>query len=352
MELLDRYLQAVKKHLPWRRQDDIVAEMRANLESQLEDKEQQLGRPLTTGEAEDWLRLIGPPKQVAALYQPQQYLIGPTVFPTYKLVMRIALLWALAIYTIARVVQIAVQNPTGTSLSGAVLSALLGMPGILLTTVAWITLIFAAIEFAVVNYPEQFPWLAAHSANWSPSTLPPLAPDSVPGKKRRSYAQAVAEVVFGFIFLVWLLLIPQHPYVLMGPGIAFVENSPFQLSSGWIQFFWLVVAANGLQLLWHCVNLWRGTWQQRHPWQQVAMKTLGLFPIVWMLSYRDHAYLSLKHPALDQARFAGALETINNGIYLGTRIICAIVVLQLIWTLAQAGISLYRHRAPGRVAHT
>ena len=40
MELLDRYLQAVKKHLPWQRQDDIIAELRANLESQLEDREE------------------------------------------------------------------------------------------------------------------------------------------------------------------------------------------------------------------------------------------------------------------------------------------------------------------------
>ena len=47
MELLDRYLQAVKKHLPWKRQDDIIAELRVNLESQLEEREDELGRPLT-----------------------------------------------------------------------------------------------------------------------------------------------------------------------------------------------------------------------------------------------------------------------------------------------------------------
>ncbi|HEY1901143.1 MAG TPA: hypothetical protein VGG56_01855 [Terracidiphilus sp.] len=53
MEFLDRYLEAVKKHLPWQRQDDILAELRANLESQLEEKEEALGRPLTQAEAED-----------------------------------------------------------------------------------------------------------------------------------------------------------------------------------------------------------------------------------------------------------------------------------------------------------
>ena len=83
MELLDRYLQAVKKYLPTRRQDDIIAELRANMESQIEDKESELGRPLTQGEMEDLLRKMGSPLKVASRYQSQQYLIGPTFFPMY-----------------------------------------------------------------------------------------------------------------------------------------------------------------------------------------------------------------------------------------------------------------------------
>ena len=94
MELLDRYLQAVKKYLPNRRQDDIIAELRANMESQIEDPKVELGRPLTQGEFEDLLRKMGPPVMVASRYQPQQYLIGPTLFPLYLYVLRIVLLWA------------------------------------------------------------------------------------------------------------------------------------------------------------------------------------------------------------------------------------------------------------------
>src|SRR5450631_682847 len=100
MELLDRYLQAVKKHLPLKRQDDIIAELRANMESQIEDKESELGRPLDTKELEDLLRKMGPPILVAGRYQPQQYLIGPAVFPIYWYVLRIAFLWATIIYAI------------------------------------------------------------------------------------------------------------------------------------------------------------------------------------------------------------------------------------------------------------
>ena len=66
MELLDRYVEAVRKHLPWQRQDDIIAELRANLEAQLEEKEAALGRPLTRPEAEAWLNQLGSPMLMAA----------------------------------------------------------------------------------------------------------------------------------------------------------------------------------------------------------------------------------------------------------------------------------------------
>src|ERR1039457_4106406 len=118
MELLDRYLQAVKRHLPWERQDDIIAELRANLEAQLEDKEAELGRTLTKEEAEEWLKQLGSPLQVAARYQRPQYLIGPALFPTYSFVLRLVLTWTTAIYVIASVVTIAAKGLGAGALAG------------------------------------------------------------------------------------------------------------------------------------------------------------------------------------------------------------------------------------------
>jgi len=107
MEILDRYLQSVKKHLPWQRQEDIIAELRANLEAQLEDKEAELGRPLTAAEAEAWLKPMGPPAQMAARYQPQKYVIGPALYPTFIYVLRIAWFWAAVVSLVTGAVQIA-----------------------------------------------------------------------------------------------------------------------------------------------------------------------------------------------------------------------------------------------------
>ncbi|MEI9967401.1 MAG: hypothetical protein WDM87_01780 [Terracidiphilus sp.] len=175
MELLDRYVQAVRKHLPWRRQDDIIAELRANLESQLEDKETELGRPLTKEEAEDWLKQIGSPIQVAARYQRQQYLIGPALFPTYSYVLKLVLTWATAIYAIANAVTIAVGNQGGE----AVLRAALRLPWIWIVNAAIVTLIFAAIELLSARFPNRFgtfdpmtnSMAGPMTAQWSPPLI-------------------------------------------------------------------------------------------------------------------------------------------------------------------------------------
>ena len=50
MELLDRYLHAVKFWLPKAQQDDIIKELSDNILSQMEDKESELGRPLNEAE--------------------------------------------------------------------------------------------------------------------------------------------------------------------------------------------------------------------------------------------------------------------------------------------------------------
>jgi len=50
MELLDRYLQAVRFWLPPAQQNDIIAELGDDLRSQVEDRESSLGRPLNEDE--------------------------------------------------------------------------------------------------------------------------------------------------------------------------------------------------------------------------------------------------------------------------------------------------------------
>jgi hypothetical protein len=346
MELLDRYLQAVKKHLPWQRQDDIIAELRANLESQLDEKQEELGRPLTPAEAEAWIRQLGSPVQMAAHYQPQQYLIGPAIYPAYLNILRLAGMWTVVIYIIVSTVTLVLgPSPSG----GAVAEAALRLPFVLMQMAAWITLAFAAIEFTATRYPHVCPPIAGLSGvygKWSPSDLPPLEPAAAPGQKPRRYSHAVTEVIFGFIVLAWLLLVPRYPFVMFGPGVAILHASPFRVNPQWITFYWWIVGLNAIQLAWRCTDLIRGTWQNPGRALRFVSNFFGLVPLVVLAALPGQAYVLLRHPEVNQAQYGPTVEAWNHGIHTVLLLLCVIVAAQLAWDIARALVELWR----GRVA--
>jgi hypothetical protein len=341
MELLDRYLEAVRKHLPWKRQDDILAELRANLEAQLEDKEKELGRPLSREEAEAWLKQLGSPMQVAAPYLPQQYLIGPRIFPMYWFVLRTVFLWATIIYLI---VSAALIYASGSVDGPAVAAAILRWPVVLMNAAAWVTLIFVAIEYAVTHAPEKLPGISGVTASWSPSDLPPVIVKPPSGTKPRSYIGAVAEAFFCLLGLVWLLLVPHFPFLLFGPGSYYLAASPFQLAPVWIVFYWWVAVLTAGQLIWHCVDLWTGSWQQPLLVKKTLLQAVGLIPLAVLLSAPGHLYVTLKHPAFDLEKYGATMYTINQSIHKGVLVLCVLVPVLLIVGMVKMAMDAYRGR--------
>src|SRR6516225_5174904 len=96
LELVDRYLQAVRFWLPkTNRQQDLVAELGEDLRSQNEEKEMELGRPLDKKEISEVVKRCGAPMLVASRLGPKRHLIGPTLFPIYWFVLKMVLLWIL-----------------------------------------------------------------------------------------------------------------------------------------------------------------------------------------------------------------------------------------------------------------
>ncbi len=344
MELLDRYLQSVKKHLPWERQDDIIAELRANLEAQLEDKEAELGRPLTKEEAEQWIKQLGSPIQVAARYQRQQYLIGPRVFPTYAYILRLVLTWATLIYVIANAVTIAVSNQGGE----AILRAALRLPWIWFLNAAIVTLIFAVIEQTGAHFPEKLdkfgPLTEPMTAQWSPLDLPPVAAEQPDWAKPRSFTRALLQVFSGGVLLAYVLLVPHYPFLLFGPGEWYLKSLPYQLAPVWWTFYWCLVGINVFELAWHVVELVRGAWQRpKSGARHIAMNSLSLIPLAVLLMAPNHTLFLLKNPT-DAAKLGGTLAAANSGVLKGLAIVAAIVVIKLLWRVVQTSLEAYRKR--------
>jgi hypothetical protein len=330
MDALERYLEAVGRHLRVARREDIVAELRANLEAQLDDRQAELGRALTAQETEDWLKHLGAPLQMAARYQAQRYLIGPELFPVYWLVMERALGWAAAIYAIVSLVLLATSGPS----AGAVVDALVRLPGVLLWVAAWVTLIFALIEYGAARDPEKWRGLAEQAACFPKAESAMRGRVARRGKRKKTLAHAVAEAVFGFLFLVWLLLIPQNPWLMMGPGAAVWKASPFALAPVWVTFYWWVVAAHALQLAWQCVELARGRWQKKHGLRHAVVKAIELIPINVLLYAPGQVLLVLRNPLRDGAQLGATLSGWNEGLHKAILVIAVLVAAQIVWTLA------------------
>lgn len=328
MDLFERYLQAVRKFLPWQRQDDIIAELRANLDAQREEREAELGRPLTEGEMIDWLKELGPPMQMASRYQAPRYLIGPTLFPMYTNILRLVLIWASVAYTISIAVRMIVESHGTDWLANQVIN----WPGILITVAAWVTAAFAALEFISERYPDKCPDFLAAGPHWSPTSLPPLEKDRPrrPGKPR-NLVTAIAEFVVEVAVMAWLLLIPTHPYLLLGPGAAYLRHSPVALTPIWWAFYWAIIAFNAVQLGWHGYNLLTDNWRSPAVAEKLVIKALGIVPIAVLLAAPGRIYLTLSSDQSVHLPTGFDIPTINHAIFTGAAIIAVITCIQFAW---------------------
>ncbi|MBN2118782.1 MAG: hypothetical protein JW730_19590 [Anaerolineales bacterium] len=86
MNLIDKYITEVGKHLPRRNRADIEAEIRSTLEDMLEERKQS---PSDDAAVIELLKEYGAPRKVAESYVGPRYLIGPRMYPLFEMVIRI-----------------------------------------------------------------------------------------------------------------------------------------------------------------------------------------------------------------------------------------------------------------------
>lgn len=104
MTLTEKYLRAVAAQLPAATREDVIAELRDDLMSRMEDREAALGRPLTETEEEAVLREMGHPLMVAARFGAgPHHVVGPELYPWWMFGVKTALT-VLAIITVIGVI--------------------------------------------------------------------------------------------------------------------------------------------------------------------------------------------------------------------------------------------------------
>lgn len=326
-DLLDRYLYAVGRHLPAQRrgalaQNDLIAELAANLHAQMEDKEAELGRPLTQDEQAEVLRRHGHPILVAARYQPHRSLIGPELFPFYWFTVKRVLPWVVGIWLLVSAATI-LFGSWGTPLSQRVDVGhiITGLFGAVFQFLAWMTAGFAMLEYFKGHMRNDL----AHP-DWDPRKLPKADPVADRNGPRHPYA----DVIAGAIFLAWLLAFPRFPMLMFGPYAA-LHLLNIDLPAIWHTFYWIIVAFNCVQLTAKIALLFRPVRRYYHVIEGV-IHLLGIGVIAFLL--RAHDYIG-------QANFGGSpmssqtVATVNLSIHRGLLLVLIMAVGQLLWDTAQ-----------------
>jgi hypothetical protein len=305
MELLDRYLQAVRFWLPKAQQEDIIAELSSDLHSQIDDRETELGRPLDNAELEVILRKCGSPILVASRYRPQTQLIGPALFPIYLFVLKVVLLWILVPVFIVIVGPAMILGETNRW--GALVETASTLLHSMFVAAGVITIIMAVLERtqATLHLFEK----------WDLRSLPP-APRKVQPSSR---TQTIFELIFGVVGLLWLLLLPQYPFLILGPAAAFLKPAPM-----WHAFYLplLLLALAGLAR--QCVSLMRPQWTWLPPAAQLTNTVLALIMLHFIFNMAAktpngewHPFLVVADHVASPARAIVIAAIVNISVMLG-----------------------------------
>ena len=276
MELIDRYLQAVRFWLP-KSQHDLALELAEDLHSQVEAKEAELGRPLDEAEVSAILKECGRPVMVAGRLRPQDYLIGPTMFPAYRSILKMTLLWMMLPIFIFIVgpVQFASTRSLGAAIGSTIGAMWTG--GFIATGI--ITLVFVVIE-RTQNKLRMVD-------NWDPRTLPPLQKP----ERKASGGKTACELIFNGIAFAWLLLVPYYPFLILGPAAAFLRAAPM-----WHTFYAPVLLLTLLSILRLIVMLVGPQWVRFPVWSKLLQTVLSLLVVNYMIAAAGRTAGAVWHP--------------------------------------------------------
>jgi len=288
MELLERYLQAVRGYLLRWRRDDIIKELGDNILSQMEDRAAELGRPLTEAEQEGILKQHGHPVVAATRYQrmPMRQLIGPELFPLYWFSL-LVLLGMVAAFCLALFLVLAAN---GNTLLEALVRAWSTGWVFAIAAVGALTIAFGLMEYfgkGRIPFTSQF----------NPKELPALKTAPPPR------GNSLAELIMGGLFLAgWLIF-------LHSPTPAFAREVPVHLARVWWRFEIPMLLTIALGMAAAYMHLFRSQAPRWRAVLRLAGDGLGVITFYFFLSAKEFVVFR-----------PDALERLSVPVYLGKHV--------------------------------
>ena len=329
MELLEKYLQAVKFWLPSAQQNDIIAELRDDIRSEADERENAVGRRLNEGEWEMLLKQRGHPLLVAEKFLSPQSLIGPVLFPAYWFVLRLVLACYFLPW-IAVWIGLVTLNPEyrARHLGSAAAGDAYFLIAHALGTAAIVTMVFA-----ILDRVKDKKWL---TDNWSPRKLP-----RVRDTHRIPRAGSAFELIANTIFGIWWLKILWTLNIFEADGIKVT------IPSEWHRFFWPFLILLLINISLSTWNFVRPYWTRERRLARAASNLLAA--VVLLLVTKHFAPVLAAGPTVMAGKVAVLSWTITFSLALSfaiATVVCFIVAIVDAWRAFRT------NAAPSRLNHS
>jgi len=321
MNLIDTYVSEVGKHLPKKSAADIEAEIRSVLQDMLEERSQAAGKPVDDELTFEVLKEYGAPDKVAASYQSQRYLIGPQLFPTFQMVLKIVL----SVFGTLAILGLGIQLARyGVSVDG-IFQGIAGIISAFITALGNVVLIFAIIEWVLRSKGSTFPSQELPAEKqWDPRSLLKISPPD-----RVKIGERIADIVFDSAAIV---LFNFYPHII---GFNYLQEGVWKdfpvFSEAFFAFIpWLtliLVLDIGLNI----AVLRQGNWKSFTRWFDIGLR--GAMISIGAVMLSTPGLLAITADALITASpldlpTAGLLEVVaRQG---GASILAIIIIVELI----------------------
>jgi hypothetical protein len=296
MTHLDRFLRSIEPLLPSVERDDIIKELAANIRAEFDDKEAELGRPLSDAEQDAILQQHGSPLALAGRYQTQERrlafgreLIGPALFPLYLRVLKIVLGLTLAACI-------------------AVVAILKGPLEIIDAIPA--TLVHLLVQFGIVTLCFV---TAERTLGQALSKSPPR-----PRTEWIPRGESIAEFIALTVIAGWLIAVWKSPIWIVDaqtPGIRF--------GPVWHQVFLPIILTTIAGMVQAGIIAIQPTWTRFHSISMIVLDVAGLAIIVYLLQAGDWLIVVDPDPTGESAR---KIALVNKYVFLVSLLITAVAI--------------------------
>jgi hypothetical protein len=337
MNLIDKYVAEVGKHLPRNQRADIEKELRSTLEDMLEERNQAGAAEASSlpGEAAviALLKEYGAPRKVAESYVGPRYLIGPRLYPTFELVVKIVLAAVLGASLLGYGISAsATKSFAGTEFFSFLGQFWLGLLGGLMNAFGSIVIVFVILErFLPAKEIEK-----ETAEEWNPADL---AKEPDPDEVK------VSESVFTIIFtVIGLAIFNLYPDKV---GMFFSTDGKWtfipMLSKAFFSYLPWINLLGILQIVFHLYQIRQGIWTTFSRLFNIAIELGSIALAIAMLN--GPSLIDLSAEKLAGTPVAEAAEVLAKVMNFAPTIALIVVVIVATIEVAQMAYRLFTARS-------